>query len=237
VVGRDLGAIDGMVRARSGKRLPIVLERDEVRRIMERLEMPYLLVATLLYGSGLRLHEALSLRIHDLQLERGELVVRQGKGGRDRVTMLATSATERLKGWIGRRAKQHARDLERDAGWVELPDALHRKCPNAGKELGWQWLFPATRILNLSNGRRGRHPLHDSAVQRAVKEAVRSSGVSKPATCHSFRHSFATHLLQDGYDIRTIQELLGHKSVRTTMIYTHVLNRGGMGVRSPLDRM
>ena len=237
VLGVEVGRVEALVRAKRGKRLPVVLEREEGRRIMEQLEPHHLLVAMLLYGSGLRLREALRLRVHDLSVERGELVVREGKGGQDRVSMVAVSVKAPLEDWLERLRRKHARDLERGAGWVELPSAILLKYPGAGSEPGWQWLFPGSKVQRLRGSHRGRRPLHDSAVQRAVKEAVRGSQVSKPASCHSFRHSFATHLLQDGYDIRTIQELLGHKSVRTTMIYTHVLNRGGMGVRSPLDRL
>ena len=237
VLGVELGPLKGMVRARRGKRLPVVLDRSEVKEILGRLEMPYRLVALLLYGSGLRLHEALGLRVHDLEMERFEVLVREGKGGHDRVTMVAEAARPAIERWIGRIRRLHERDVAREAGWVDLPDALRHKYPNAGREFGWQWLFPGSRLRRLTFGERGRHPLHDSAVQRSVKEAVRLSGISKPATCHTFRHSFATHLLQDGCDIRTIQELLGHKSVRTTMIYTHVLNQGGLGIKSPLDRL
>ena len=235
VLGVQLGALDEMVRAKRGKRLPVVLERSEVRQVVSHLEMPHRLVAMLLYGSGLRLHEALGLRVHDIELERGEVLVREGKGGHDRVSMLAHAVKAPVEEWLERVRRVHARDSARGAGWVELPDALPRKYPSAGRELGWQWIFPGSRVHRLPGGRRGRRPLHDSAAQRAVREAARTSAISKPAPCHTFRHSFATHLLQDGYDIRTIQELLGHKSVRTTMIYTHVLNRGGRGVRSPLD--
>jgi integron integrase len=237
VLGRDLGPVDSIVRGRRGKRLPVVLDRDEVRVVLRNLRMPHRLIATLLYGSGLRLHEALMLRVHDVALARREIVIREGKGGSDRITMLAQAAEPPMHEWIRRRERLHERDLERGAGWAELPDALHRKYVNAGRQIGWQWVFPGTTLQRFASGRRGRSPLHDSAVQRAMKDAVRRSGLSKPATCHTFRHSFATHLLEDGYDIRTIQELLGHKSVRTTMIYTHVLNRGGKGVRSPLDRI
>jgi integron integrase len=241
VLGCDPGPIEGVVRARRGKRLPVVLEREEVAQVLRQLTPPYRLISTLLYGSGLRLSEALHLRIHDVEQDRREILIRGGKGDKDRVTMLPEAARLAVVEQMGFVRALHERDRARGAGWVELPDAVGRKYPNAGQELGWQWLFPATRLSALRSAahrnERGRHPLHDSAVQRAVKQAVSQTGISKPATCHTFRHSFATHLLQDGYDIRTIQELLGHKSVRTTMIYTHVLNRGGHGVRSPLDRL
>jgi integron integrase len=241
VLGRDPGSLENTIRAQKGKRLPVVLERDEVWRILSGLDSPYRLIATLLYGSGLRLAEALHLRVHDVELDRREILIRAGKGDQDRVSMLPDRVRRELSDQITVVQAQHERDLAREAGWVDVPDAVARKYPNAPRELGWQWIFPATKVSRLSRPghslRVGRHPLHDSAVQRSVKEAVRSAGITKPATCHTFRHSFATHLLQDGYDIRTIQELLGHKSVRTTMIYTHVLNRGGPGVRSPLDRL
>lgn len=190
----------------------------------------------LLYGSGLRLTEALSIRVHDVAFDSCELLVRAGKGDHDRVTMVPESLLHSLSEQIGYVRAVLERDRERGGGWVPLPAGLARKYPRAGRELGWQWLFPASRqFVDPRTGRRGRRHLHPSAVQRAVKDAVRRSGVSKPATCHTLRHSFATHLLEDGYDIRTIQELLGHLSVRTTMLYTHVLNKGGRGVRSPLD--
>ena len=239
VLGVDPGAIESVVRARAGKRLPVVLERDEAKEVIAQLDHPYRLIATLLYGSGLRLSEALHLRIHDIEMERRELLIRGGKGNKDRVTVLPESARLAVVEQTGFVRAQHERDRARGAGWVDLPDAAAIKYPNAPRELGWQWLFPATKLAMLQKSpiRKGRHPLHDSAVQRAVKDAVRRAGISKPATCHTFRHSFATHLLHDGYDIRTIQELLGHKNVRTTMVYTHVLNRGGLAVRSPLDRL
>ncbi len=195
------------------------------------------LVASLLYGSGLRLLEALQLRVKDVQLERGELIVRSAKGGHERVTMLP----EVLRIPIAQQVRQveqiHLRDIADGGGWVEMPAALVRKFPRAGRELAWQYVFPATRTFrDPRSGRLRRHHLHESAIQRAVTKAVRASGITKRASCHTFRHSFATHLLDGGQDIRTVQELLGHKSVNTTMIYTHVLMRGARGVRSPLDR-
>lgn len=232
----DVGRLDGVVRPRIPRRLPVVLTREEVKAVLGQLGGVYRLVATLLYGSGLRLLECLTLRIKDIDYSRGEIRVRRGKGARDRVTMLPVSARAVLAAHLERVREQHRRDLAVGAGAVALPGALERKYPNASREWGWQWVFPATRhYRDRRTGQRRRHHLHESPVQRAVKGAVRRAGIAKPATCHTFRHSFATHLLEDGYDIRTVQELLGHRDVRTTMIYTHVLNRGGFGVRSPAD--
>jgi integron integrase len=223
VLGRKLGWVDGVVRAKAPRRLPVVLTRSEVRAVLEHLHDSKLLVAMLLYGSGLRLLECLNLRIKDLDFERGEIRVRRGKGAKDRVTVLPSSMTDQLSA---------------GAGYVELPEALERKCPQANREWAWQFVFPAGRLwTEPENGRRYRRHLHETAIQRAVRGAVRRSRITKRATCHTFRHSFATHLLEDGYDIRTVQELLGHRDVRVTMIYTHVLNRGGFGVRSPADSL
>ena len=196
-----------------------------------------LLVCSLLYGSGLRLLESLQLRIKDIQVERGELIVRRGKGARDRVTMLPAALRDSVARQMERVATQHRRDLDIGRGRVELPEALDRKTPSAASDTAWQWLFPAARhYQDAATGEWRRHHLHESAIQRAVTIAVRNAGIHKRASCHTFRHSFATHLLEGGYDIRTVQELLGHRNVATTMIYTHVLNRGALGVRSPLDR-
>ena len=195
-------------------------------------------MALLLYGAGLRVLECARLRIKDVDFGAQQLVVRRGKGDRDRVTLLPGAVREQLVGHVERVKRLHAADVRRGAGWVELPQALAVKYPRAGRELAWQWVFPATRTyVDGVTGQRRRHHLHESVLQRAVKQAVRDAGITKPASCHTFRHSFATHLLEDGYDIRTVQELLGHKDVSTTMIYTHVLNRGPGGVRSPADTM
>jgi integron integrase len=182
--------------------------------------------------------ECAQLRIKDIGLTTSQITVRSGKGAKDRVTMLPSAAKPGLSRQLEAARRQHEDDVRRGAGWVEMPDALARKYPNAGRTWEWQWVFPATRFyVDRVTGQRRRHHLHESVVQRAVKEALRSAGIAKHASCHTFRHSFATHLLEDGHDIRTVQELLGHRDVATTMIYTHVLNRGPSAVRSPADRL
>jgi len=236
VIGREVGELTGLVRARTSRRLPVVLTRDEVRGVLGALDGDKSLMASLMYGSGLRLMECLRLRVLDLEFTRGEIVVRDGKGGRDRVTMLPRSLTPALKSHLIVARAVHQRDLTAGWGRIALPDALARKYPNAPADWRWQWVFPQQRRwVDLQTGAQGRHHVHESIIQRAVKGAVGRAGIAKHASCHTLRHSFATHLLEAGYDIRTIQELLGHKDVRTTMIYTHVLNRGGQGVRSPID--
>lgn len=234
---RDL-QLDGVVRARTRRRLPVVLTEGEVRAVRERLEGEPALVVGLLYGSGLRLMEALRLRVKDLDFQRRELTVRNGKGGKDRLTLLPESLAEGLQAHLRKVRSLHQADLAAGWGRVLMPNALVRKYPNAEREWGWQWVFPQqNRWHDQASGAQGRHHLDPSVVQKAVKRAVAEAGVTKAASCHTFRHSFATHLLERGQDIRTIQELLGHQDVSTTMIYTHVLNRGPHGVRSPADIM
>ncbi|OLC68949.1 MAG: integrase [Gemmatimonadetes bacterium 13_1_40CM_4_69_8] len=238
VLGRRLesGAFDGVVRAKEGQRLPIILTRDEVHRVLAELSGVNRLVVQLLYGSGLRLLEALELRVKDMDFERGEIGVRGGKGGGARVTMLAVAAAQPLGAHLSRVQQLHERDLAMGGGQVSLPGALARKVPGAVRDWAWQWVFPAARARqHPATGYPVRHHWHESAVQLAVRRAVLAAGIAKRAGCHTFRHSFATHLIEAGYDIRTIQELLGHRDVRTTMVYTHVLNRGRLGVRSPAD--
>jgi integron integrase len=225
-----------LVRARRPARLPVVLTRDEVRRVLAQLVGDARLVATLLYGSGLRLLEALRLRVKDLDLARNEILVRDGKGQKDRVTMLPAALKRDLAAHLKAVRARHDREVARGGGDVHLPDAIRLKYPSAAKSWPWQYVFPAAReSTDPRGGEIRRHHLPETSVQRAVRNAVGQAGITKHASGHSLRHSFATHLLESGYDIRTIQELLGHRDVATTMIYTHVLNTGGRGVRSPLD--
>jgi integron integrase len=238
VLGRPLGKLGEVVRARKPHRLPVVLTRQEVRVVLSRLEGDRWLIASLMYGADLRLAECLRLRVQDVDLEAKQILVRDGKGFKDRITMLPEAAKRPLSDHLERVKRMHARDVADGFGRVDLPDALARKYPNAAWGWRWQYLFPQEhRWENPRTGAQGRHHMDESLIQRAVKAAVHAAGIAKHATCHTLRHSFATHLLEDGYDIRTIQELLGHKDVKTTMVYTHVLNRGGRGVRSPVDSL
>ena len=236
VLGRELGYIDGVVRAKTARSLPVVLTKQEVRTLLGLLDGVPHLMAALLYGSGLRLMECCRLRIKDVDFATKQILVRNGKGNKDRYTILPERIANPLSRHVQEVARQHSAELRKGRGAVSLPDALARKYPNAGKELGWHWVFPASRhYIDRVTGERRKHHVHESVLRRAVRDARLKAGIVKRATCHTLRHSFATHLLDDGYDIRTIQELLGHRDVSTTQIYCHVLNRGGKGVCSPFD--
>ena len=238
VLAQDLPWLDELVRAKRPKRLPAVLTPDEVSRLLAQMEGAHALMGRLLYGTGMRLMECLRLRIKDVDLARREITIREGKGNKDRHTMIPASLMADLQAQIETARRQWQMDRDRDLPGVQLPDVLERKKPEEGKSLAWFWLFPSRELsVDPRSGIRRRHHAHEQGIQRAVKRAIGAAGITKAASTHTLRHSFATHLLESGQDIRTVQELLGHADVRTTMIYTHVLNRGSLGVVSPLDRL
>jgi integron integrase len=239
VLQQKLPWIDNIVRAKRPLKIPVVFTQTEAREVLGRITGTPRLMAHLLYGSGLRVMECVRLRVKDVDLGYLQITVREAKGGRQRVTMVPTNLVDALRKQVENVAQLHREDLSAGFGEVDLPGALARKYPNANRELSWQYLFPASRRTIITKEEEGprerRFHVDESLLQRAVKQAVREAGVNKAASCHTFRHSFATHLLENGYDIRTVQELLGHKDVSTTMIYTHVLNKPGIGIKSPLD--
>lgn len=236
VLAVDLPWLEGVTRAKKPQRLPVVMTRDEVRQVLAHMQGTHHLMASLMYGTGMRLMECVRLRVKDVDFARHEILVREGKGNKDRVTMLPDSLVSALQAHLEKVQRLHAQDCAEGHGDVYLPHALARKYPHAATDWGWQYVFPAaSRSRDPRSEAVRRHHANEQAYQRAIKSAVRDAGINKPATSHTLRHSFATHLLESGYDIRTVQELLGHADVATTQIYTHVLNRGGLAVRSPLD--
>lgn len=238
VLERDIGLVQGVTRAKSSVRVPVVMSRDEVQLVLNRLQGREWLMASLMYGAGLRVMECVRLRVKDVDFGFSQIIVRDGKGKKDRVTPLPERLVSSLKEQLAQVKRVHANDLADGYGEVSLPYALARKYPNAAREFGWQYIFPSSkRSIDPRSGKCKRHHIDVSVIQRAIRAAVLDADLNKPVTCHTFRHSFATHLLAAGHDIRTIQDLMGHKDVRTTMIYTHVLGKGGQGVFSPLDTL
>lgn len=236
VLGQQIEWIDDVERAKKSRRLPVVFNKEETKAVLSHLRGEMWLMASLLYGSGMRLMEAVRLRVKDVDFSKSEIIVREGKGNKDRVTVLPKPLAHPLEQHLIRVKAIHEMDIREGYGKVYLPFALARKYPNAHREWCWQYVFPASkRSIDPRSGQIQRHHIAESALQKAVKAAIKRAGINKPGSCHTLRHSFATHMLESGYDLRTIQELLGHQSVETTQIYTHVLNRGGRGVKSPLE--
>jgi integron integrase len=236
VIGREFDLLEGVKRAKRMPRVPVVLSKAEVQRLLTAVPPKYRLFFQFLYGTGLRLMEALRLRVKDVDFERGQIIVRGGKGDKDRVTMLPESLRTAMREHVERVRLLHKKDLAEGLGAVPLPGALKLKYPKAEREWIWQWFWPGAQISrDPLDGQRKRYHLHETSVQRVMQSVVKLAGLTKPATCHTLRHSFATHLLENGYDIRTVQDLLGHQNVATTQLYTHVMQKPGIGVRSPLD--
>lgn len=237
VLKKEINEID-LIRAKKPKKLPVVFTRKEIKEILDQIKGINWIMVNLLYGAGLRLMECVRLRVKDIEFEYKQVIVRDGKGKKDRITILPGILIEKLEEHISRVEKLHKKDLQNGFGSVYLPYALDKKYPNAGKEPGWQYLFPSPQIsIDERTGEKRRHHIDENVLQRVVKIAIKNAGIKKTGSCHTFRHSFATHLLEDGYDIRTVQELLGHENVNTTMIYTHVMKKGGLGVKSPADNL
>ena len=237
VLNKELEKLE-LIWAKKGKRLPVVFTKTEVKAVMTKLTGVNWIMANLLYGSGLRLMECIRLRVKDIDFEYNQVNIRNGKGSKDRVTILPEIIKDKLNRHLIKVENLHNEDIKKGLGGVYLPYALEEKYPNANKELGWQYVFPSSQIsVDKRTGLKRRHHIDESVLQRVVKVAIKNSGIKKQGSCHTFRHSFATHLLEDGYDIRTVQELLGHEDLNTTMIYTHVMRKGGMGVKSPADKL
>jgi integron integrase len=238
ILGKELNEMTDIIWAKKPRRLPVVLSRSETKSVLDNLSGVYWIIGNLLYGSGLRLMECLRLRVKDIDFRYQQIIVRSAKGEKDRITMLPEIVKPVLKKHLEKVERLHRKDIKDNLSGVYMPYALERKYPNAQKSPGWFWVFPSSKIsFDPRSGKQRRHHIHHGVVQKAVGEAIKRAGIVKPAGCHTLRHSFATHLLESGYDIRTVQELLGHSSVSTTMVYTHVLKKGGVGVKSPADSL